>query len=336
MSLRVAIAGFGKVGQRRFHFLKKKKFFKIIAISDQYHKYREIFKSGNIYNDYKIMLKNEKIDVLFICLPNKDSARATTIALKKGCHVFCEKPPARNFQELLKVKKIFKTTKNQVLRYGFNHRYHDSVQYAKRLIDSKKLGKIINLNGVYGKSYLTPNIKENKKIKYHFGWRTRKRDAGGGILLDQGIHLVDLMNLFVGHFVQSKSYISKSFWKKDVEDNVYALLKNKKNIFAMIHSSATLWKHKFHLEISLTKGMIILSGILSGTKSYGKEKITIIRKSKNSLIPFEKVKNYKIDNSWNKEINSFISSIKKKSLNSICGIDDAITTMKTIKMIYKI
>ena len=104
----------------------------------------------------------------------------------------------------------------------------------------------------------------------------------------------------------------------------------------MIHSSATLWKHKFHLEISLTKGMIILSGILSGTKSYGKEKITIIRKSKNSLIPFEKVKNYKIDNSWNKEINSFISSIKKKSLNSICGIDDAITTMKTIKMIYKI
>ena len=79
------------------------------------------------------------------------------------------------------------------------------------------------------------------------------------------------------------------FWKKNVEDNVYSILKNKDGIFASIHSSATLWKHKFSLDITLEKGMISLSGILSGTKSYGKEKINIIKKINNGKVIEKKI-----------------------------------------------
>ena len=334
MALRVAIAGFGRVGQRRFNFLSKKNFFKVISISDQFSVYRKKFKVGTVYSDYKKMLRNEKIDVLFVCLPNKESAQATILGLKNNCHVFCEKPPSKNLVELKKVHKVYKQKKNLILKYGFNHRYHDSVQYAQKIIASNKLGKIINLRGVYGKSYIVLKTNFSKKQNYRFNWRTRKRDAGGGILLDQGIHLIDLLNLFVGNFIESKSYISKSYWKKDVEDNVYTILKNDKKVFATLHSSATLWKHNFLLDITLEKGMINLSGILSGTKSYGKEKITIVKRTKNELHPNEKTYFYTKDLSWDKEINDFIKLIKTKPKKYKGGISEAIETMKIVEMIY--
>jgi len=334
MKLRVAIAGFGSVGQRRYFFLKKKKFFNVVSISDQYIEYRKKFKNGKVKNDYKKMLKEKEIDVLFVCLPNKDSAKATIMGLNKKCHVFCEKPPSRNLKELKIVYEKYKKTKNLILRYGFNHRYHESVQYAKKIIDSKKLGKIINLRGVYGKSYLTIKLKASARVNYDFNWRTRKKDSGGGILLDQGIHLIDLLNLFVGKFIEAKSYVSKDYWKKDVEDNVYTILKNKNKIYATLHSSATLWKHNFSLDITLEKGMINLSGILSGTKSYGKERIKIIQRTKNQLKPIEKNKLYSNDLSWDKEINNFIMLIKTRPKKYQGGILEALETMRIIKMIY--
>ena len=257
MKLNVAIAGFGRVGQRRYNFIKKKKEFNVISISDQFIEYRKKFNIGTSYKDYKEMLKKEKIDVLFVCLPNKESANATIIGLKNNCHVFCEKPPAKNLIELKKVEKFHKNRKNLILMYGFNHRFHDSIQYARKLIESKKFGKIINLRGVYGKSYIVLKTKFSKKQNYKFNWRTRKKDAGGGILLDQGIHLIDLLNLFVGKFVETKSYISRSYWKKDVEDNVYTILKNREKIYASLHSSATsMLSCSFHRLFKYVKSLV--------------------------------------------------------------------------------
>lgn len=115
MKLNVAIAGFGRVGQRRYEFLKKKKQLNIISISDEFVDYRKKFSEGNVYKNYKKMLKLEKIDVLFICLPNKESAKATILGLKNNCHVFCEKPPSKNLKELIKVNKFFKKKKNLIL-----------------------------------------------------------------------------------------------------------------------------------------------------------------------------------------------------------------------------
>ena len=130
---------------------------------------------------------------------------------------------------------------NKILKFGFNHRYHDSVIEAQKLIDSKELGELINLRGAYGKS---------KIVSFASDWRTQRNVAGGGILLDQGIHLLDMMRLFAGEFTDVRSFISNDYWGHDVEDNAYALMRTASNVVAMVHSSATQWRHQFRLEIS--------------------------------------------------------------------------------------
>ena len=330
----ISIAGFGLVGQRRYSILKKIKGIQVVSISDSYKNYRDKFNTGKTYENYIDMFKKIKTDIVFICLPNKYAVNATTLALKNGSNVFCEKPPAKNLNEMKFLKNLLPKYDKQILLYGFNHRYHDSIIKAKKIIEGKKLAKIINLRGVYGKSYLTPKIAGTIYKKKHFGWRERKDDAGGGILLDQGIHMIDMLNFFTGNFIKVKSFVSNKYWKKNVEDNVYAILKNKDNIYATVHSTATLWKHKFSLDISLDRGMINLSGILSGTKSYGKEKINIIKKLKNGRLSEHKYE-FEHDYSWEREIINFLKLIKKKKFKNYSGgFKDAFETMRVINLIY--
>ena len=120
-------------------------------------------------------------------MPNYLSSKITIYALKNNTNVFCEKPPAKNYDELLKVKKYLK--KGLKLKYGFNHRYHGSIKMAKKIIESKKLGNILNVRGLYGKSKILTYNKSD--------WRSKRKFAGGGILTDQGIHMLDLLNFFV-------------------------------------------------------------------------------------------------------------------------------------------
>ena len=135
--LKISIAGFGLVGQRRFSYLKKIKNIKVVGISDNFLPYRKKFKNGKVYQNYTEMFKKLKTDITFICLPNKYALQATILALKNGSHVFCEKPPARNFQEMKKLSRIIPKFKKQVLIYGFNHRYHDTIIKAKQIIKKK-------------------------------------------------------------------------------------------------------------------------------------------------------------------------------------------------------
>ena len=264
------------------------------------------------------------MNILFVSLPNKYAADATIKALKKKINVFCEKPPARNIKELKKVLKEFKKKNKIKLKYGFNHRYHDSIVLAKKIIKSKKYGKLINLKGLYGKS---------KIILFKGQWRSNKSIAGGGILLDQGIHLLDIMRFFCGEFNEIKSLVSNNYWKHKVEDNAYVIMRSHKKIVAMVHSTATQWQHQFRIEITLEKALINLSGILSGSKSYGKEKIEIqpkfLKSKNNKIIKFQK------DLSWEREVKEYINCVRynKKIYNGT--IHDAIAVMKMIDIIYK-
>ena len=273
---KVAIAGYGIVGKRRHNSIKKFKNFNVICVCDNNIKsFSEIqskFKSIKIFRNFNELI-NENIDVLFVCLPNNLAVEVTYKAIKKKIHVFCEKPPAKNPSELNKISYLLKSRKDTKLMYGFNHRYHRSIIEAKKIIDSKKFGKIINMKGIYGKSQM---ISFNDKNHPSF-WRTKRKISGGGVLLDQGIHMVDLIRYLGGEFKVMASHVSNRMWNYDVEDNAYALLKTKDNIIAFINSSATQWKHRFYLEINFELGNIELVGILSGTKSYGREKIIITK-----------------------------------------------------------
>ena len=327
-NLKIGIAGYGYVGKKRRKILDNISGVKIVAISDKNPKYKISSKEIKFFKNYKNLL-NENLDVIFVSLPNKYAAEITRLAIKKNIHVFCEKPPARNIKELKKVFNEFQKKKNKIkLKYGFNHRYHDSIILAKKIIDSKKYGKIINLKGLYGKGKMV-----SFKGQWTGGWRAKKSMAGGGILLDQGIHLLDILRYFCGGFTEIKSFISNNYWNYQVEDNAYVLLRTNKKIVAMLHSTATQWQHQFRIEITLENALINLTGILSGSMSYGQEKIEIqpklLKNKKRIIIKFNR------DLSWKRETNEYINCIKSNTKIYNGTIYDAIKVMQMIDSIYK-
>jgi predicted dehydrogenase len=333
--LRVGIAGFGVVGKKRYHYINENPFMDVVAISDirfedddfTYHAKKVITDPGTkIYEDYNQLLE-QNFDVLFVSLPNHLAPDATIKALNKLCHVFCEKPPGRTVKDIEDVIKVEKANPELKLKYGFNHRYHGSVEKAKEIIDTCEYGEIVNFRGVYGKSSIVP---------FSGGWRCERKYSGGGILLDQGIHMLDMLLFFHGEFSGVHSYISNKFWHHDVEDNAFAILRDDKGVLASINSSATQWQHRFRLEIALEKGSLELSGILSGSKSYGEEKLKIIPREGESLkgAKRETTLSYLEDNSWRDEVNEFASAIiNNNPIVNGCS-KDALNVMKLVYNIY--
>lgn len=325
--LKVGIAGYGVVGKRRHQFLDLNPHFEVVGVCDQYFKGDGTLKEGiNFYNNYKDLLAHEKLDVLIVCLTNDVAAEVTIAGLSNNLHVFCEKPPGRNVADILKVREAEAQKPHLKLKYGFNHRYHESVKEALRIVESNELGAVLNMRGVYGKSII---------VSFESDWRSKREIAGGGILLDQGIHMVDLMRLYAGEFKEYHSFVENNFWNHDVEDNAYALMKTDTGIVAFLHSTATEWRHRFNLEITLTKGTMILSGILSGSKSYGQETLKVVyRGDEDGGNPREQLTTFIKDNSWRDEINEFADAIVNESKILHGSSTDALKTMEMVYDIY--
>tara|TARA_Y100000590_G_scaffold470574_1_gene666486 strand:+ start:2717 stop:3742 length:1026 start_codon:yes stop_codon:yes gene_type:complete len=326
--LKVGIAGYGVVGKRRRIYIDQNPYLETVSISDiSFPKDYTDSTGVKYYSDYK-KLNDSSLDILFVSLPNYLAAEATIKGLENGCHVFCEKPPAKTVRQVEEVIKVQKKHSGLKLKYGFNHRYHESVKEAKKIIDSKTFGSVHSIRAMYGKSSIIP---------FSGGWRSERKLSGGGILMDQGIHMCDLIRLFAGDFDETHSFISNDYWNHDVEDNAFALLRNKKGQVAMIHSTATQWQHRFRIEVILNKALLELTGILSGTKSYGSENLTIIEKlddeptgSQNKI-----TKNYLHDNSWKDEIDEFADCIINDKPIIDGNGDDALKVMEMIYQIYK-
>jgi len=336
--LRVGIAGYGVVGERRRIYIDRHPKLKTVAVCDTKFANSGQFDDGvHFFQDYEQLLE-VPLDILFVSLPNYIASDVTIAGLKKGLHVFCEKPPGRDVADIEKVIKVEKTVPELRLKYGFNHRYHDSVRETLKIINSNELGQVTFVRGVYGKSRVIPLSSNSSNIDDACdfnGWRAERKYAGGGILLDQGIHMLDLMRVFCGDFVDVKSYISNDYWNHNVEDNAFALMRDKHNRVAMLHSSATQWHHKFSLEVGLTEGILELQGILSGSKSYGEEKLVITRKNTLNNGSLEhKTMRFLEDNSWKDEIDEFAESIIYDKPIKYGTSNDALKTMQLVYMIY--
>ena len=324
--LKVGIAGYGIVGKRRRQFIDLNPNMKTVAVSDIKFDQGGVAADGvRLYKSYQDLL-SEKLDALFVSLPNYLAAKATICGLENGLHVFCEKPPGMTVQDIRDVIKVEKKYPNLKLMYGFNHRYHESVKEAKRVIESHQYGEIINIRGVYGKSNIIP---------FDVGWRSERKYAGGGILLDQGIHILDMIRYFAGDFEEIKSFVSNKYWHHDVEDNAYVIMRSSNGCVAMLHSTATQWQHKFRLEIALREALLELTGILSGSKSYGEEKLKIVPRNDRSDVGsfYEITNSYLDDNSWRDEINDFVDLIiQNKSIDKGSSSE----ALKVMEMIYQI
>ncbi len=326
--LKVGIAGFGVVGKRRKDCVDRHPQLRVVAVCDRTFDGEGTLADGvRYYQDYRRLL-TEDLDVLIVCMTNDIAAETTIAGLESGLHVFCEKPPGRNVEDILRVIAHERQQPALKLMYGFNHRYHESVQDALRILRSGKFGRVINMRGLYGKAKL---ITFNQS-----DWRTKREIAGGGVLLDQGIHMVDLMRLFGGDFSEVHSFISNSHWGYDVEDNAYALMRTADGVVGMLNSSATQWRHRFHLDINLERGSLILGGILSGTKSYGDETLTVVQADPDNDRgdPREQITRYNRDLSWDEEITAFAGCILNDEPVQSGTSEDALRTMQLVFKIY--
>jgi len=326
--LRVGIAGYGIVGKRRRECIDQNPKMEVVAVCDRIFSNDGFMGDGlRYYHNYQDLLL-ENLDVLIVCMTNDIASEVTIAGLEHGLHVFCEKPPGRDVDDIIRVIEVEKKHPNLKLMYGFNHRYHDSVQEAFRIIKSNKFGKVINLRGVYGKSKIVTFNQPD--------WRTKREVAGGGVLLDQGIHMVDLMRLFAGEFNEVYSCISNSFWNYDVEDNAYALMRTKEGVVGMLNSSATQWRHRFYLDINLERGSLILGGILSSSKSYGAETLTVVNAASDNANgdPMEQTTRYNRDPSWQSEIDVFAEAIIENQPIESSNSEDALKTMQLVYKIY--
>ena len=324
--LRVGIAGYGVVGKRRRGVIHAQPGLKTVAVCDRTFSGDGVFDDDVRHYTHYTRLLEENLDVLVVCLTNELAAEVTIAGLQKGLHVFCEKPPGRDLDDIARVMNCEQDHPSLKLKYGFNHRYHDSVRDALEIVESEELGRVINLRGVYGKS---------KIINFESDWRTKRAIAGGGILLDQGIHMVDLIRLFAGEFRDVHSFVSNGHWRHDVEDNAYALMRTVGGIVAMLHSSATQWRHRFSLEISLERGAIVLAGFLTGSKSYGAETLTVAYKVEDDDgDPREVNTRYNSDPSWADEIREFTEAIQQDVTIVNGSSSDAYKTMELVYRIY--
>lgn len=328
-ALRVGIAGYGVVGKRRRQVLDAHPAARVVAVCDRSFEEGGTLADGvRHYADAPSMLAAEALDILFVCLTNDVAADVTIAGLDAGLHVFCEKPPGRDVDDIRRVIACERRHPGLKLKYGFNHRYHDSVREGLALVRSGQMGPLINMRGVYGKSAII-----DYRSPTH--WRTKREVAGGGILLDQGIHMVDLMRLFAGEFTEVHSIISNAYWDHSVEDNAYALMRTATGAVAMLHSTATEWRHRFRLEMSFDRGSIVLGGLLTGSKSYGAETITVAWKTENdSGDPKEQTTRYNTDPSWADEVAEFLDAVTGDSAIDNGSSDEALKTMELVYRIY--
>lgn len=337
--LRVGIAGYGVVGTQRHLFIDQDPRMTVVAISDLRHEQRLTNQDLGpaLFRRHEEMLEQARLDVLFVCIPPDVAPGVTIDGLEAGLHVFCEKPPGRTVKDVQRVMEVEQQHPQLKLKYGFNHRYHGSVQDALRIVRSGDLGEIINIRGVYGKSTMIPWPRLSapaESLSSDRYWRTSRAVAGGGILLDQGIHMVDLMRVFAGEFVRIKSFVRNTFWGHDVEDNAYAIMESETGIIAMLHSTATQWRHQFSLDMALSNGSIVLSGFLSSTRSYGQETLTVQPAQHDAPgNALDQTTTYEDDHSWRDEITEFGDSIL---FDRPIAMGSSVEALKTMELVYQI
>ncbi len=322
--IKIGLIGCGLVGVKRINALPSN--CKLVACSDVDKK--KIKKLKNEHNcqefsDWKQLIKLSEIEIVIISTPHNLLSTIAIQCLKRLKHVFIEKPGAINQKEFSKI--IHAQKKYQKIVYvGYNHRFHPSIIKSKELVKKNLLGDILYIRGRYG---------HGGRIGYEKEWRANKNISGGGEIIDQGSHLIDLSTFFLGRLKLLSSFPRKYFWKIDVEDNGFIILENIKKNIAFLHASWTEWKNLFSFEIYGQKGKIEISG-LGG--SYGEETLTLYKMSKKLGPPKKKIWrfNSEIDKSWNLEFKFFYKLIKRNNFDDT-NLYDSYQTMQIIEKIYK-
>jgi predicted dehydrogenase len=209
------------------------------------------------------------------------------------------------------------------VRIGYNHRFHPALQKARELADSGELGPMMFLRGRYG---------HGGRKGYDREWRADPNLSGGGELMDQGVHLIDLAGWFLGEFATLDGHAATYFWDMPVDDNAFLSLRTAGGQTAWLHVSCTEWKNLFSLELYGRDAKIAIEG-LGG--SYGPEKCTHYKMLPQMGPPKTTVWDYPAgDNSWKLELAAFEEDIST-GRTPCPGLREGIRTLEIVEKIYR-
>jgi predicted dehydrogenase len=261
------------------------------------------------------------VDAVVVATTHDMLAPITLAATEAGRHVVIEKPAAIDADELIPVIAAAERMK-VVIKVGFNHRFHPAMLKARAIVDSGALGPLLYVRGRYG---------HGGRIDYEKEWRCIREISGGGELIDQGSHLIDLSRWFLGEFPHVFGITPTYFWDIAVEDNCFVGLRTDTGQVAWLHASWTEWKNLFCFEIFGRDGKLQIDG-LGG--SYGTERLTHYRMLPRMGAPETTIWEYPFsDDSWDLEFRDFAQAIvERRRPNG--DIYDAKANLDIIKAIY--
>ena len=271
-------------------------------------------------DSWEEVVKRKGIDVVVVCTPPHLHKPICLEALRRGKHVLCEKPLARNPQEAKEIMDA--AQENEVkLKCGFNLRHHPGILQAREWLEQGIIGELNFIRCRYG---------IGGKPGYDKDWRANLEISGGGQLMDQGMHALDLSRWFTGEFSEAFGFLSTSFWDiAPLEDNAFALFRSEKGQIASIHVSWTQWKNLFSFELFGRDGYITVEGLGGG---YGTERASLGKRA--FLEPFrEEIIDFRGDDrSWYEEWKEFVSAIKEDREPLGNGYDG----LEAIKLAYAV
>ena len=282
----------------------------------------KLAKSGRACADFNDAVSDPKVEVVFIATLNSMLAPIALAAVKQGKHVLVEKPAAIHTQELDEIEAAARKA-GALVRVGYNHRYHPAALKAVELFQSGVLGPMMFVRGRYG---------HGGRIGYDKEWRADPKISGGGELIDQGVHLIDLAGIFLGEFTKVEGHAATYFWQMPVDDNAFLSLCNAAGNTAWLQVSCSEWKNLFSLEIYGRDAKLHWEG-LGG--SYGVEKLTYYKMLPQMGPPETTIWEFpRGDESWKIEMDEFFQDIKLKR-TPVPGLKEAKAALAVVEKIYQ-
>jgi predicted dehydrogenase len=268
-------------------------------------------------------IEREDVGAVIVSTPTDVASEIALAALAAGKHVLAEKPLGRTANEIVPAVELA-GERRLALKVGYNHRYHPALAKAHALLVEGAIGRPLFLRCVYG---------HGGRPGYEYEWRSHSEISGGGELLDQGVHALDLFRWFAGEFADAAAFLATSYWPAaPVEDNVFAMLRTREGAVAQLHASWTQWKNTFSFEITGDRGTLIATGL---GRSYGPEQLVWQIRSQAGGAPQEKHFDFPAnDDSLAVEWNDFLDAIEQRREPMSSGAD-AWRTLRLVDALYQ-
>lgn len=320
---RVALIGCGLIGQKRLNNLPPGCV--TVACDLQLPRAQKLAAqtaSCEATDSVEKAVTSPNVDVVMVATLNATLAPIAIQAAKAGKHVLIEKPGAIRVQELDELEKTAKAN-GVLVRVGYNHRYHPACFKALEIFRAGELGPMMFVRGRYG---------QGGRVGYDKEWRADPKLSGGGELIDQGVHLIDLARIFLGDFTTIEGHATTSFWNMPVDDNAYLSLRTAQGQTAWLHASCSEWKNLFSLEIYGRNGKLHWEG-LGG--SYGMERLTWYKMLPEMGPPETTIYEFpRGDESWKIEMAEFFEDIRLKR-TPVPGLAEARAALEVVEKIYR-